>query len=556
MSSYISEGANIDIGIEFNKIRLDMVKDKAAFNSAVRSGDYKTARFIAYKINKKCDDFYNKLCDIDIKKSEAVIGTLTKATYDAGITIAAMAATVEGIIKIIESNKGGYFKKSEKAKLRKIINSGQSGATIKGVVAGFALEGTIKVLAELYKKVSSNKNIEPKDLDAYYLTVKQKMKTICAKAKLLINDVDILEKRYGAEEKRKELEQNVEDSKNIFKESEDSKVSKPWFIKASDDSINACVKIKGYDKPFRARSSMLIIKDIDTDPKVYFSYSDKDKEYHAPGGGWNEKEEPMKAAMREAKEECHMNVKIVKPFGERLEYYDEVRDWVKDHVDNPDDWWYGYYSKIFVGQYGSDYTGKVNDEDEDPEINSGKFYNFEDIKDKIYPEYRKAIEDYLNYWNKTVKESEEAIMDKDLLDVVVESDINEIKESDPEILAVYKECAEGHITEEQREDIITSIRNQRSASAIIKEAQVDEDSTLKDKFNEIKRIAYERCENGEFSEDTREEIINAAYNKLFNVTEEADITKAEPVKDNPAETKKEIDEMNKNIDKEMNANKA
>jgi hypothetical protein len=30
MSSYISEGANIDIGIEFNKIRLDMVKDKVA----------------------------------------------------------------------------------------------------------------------------------------------------------------------------------------------------------------------------------------------------------------------------------------------------------------------------------------------------------------------------------------------------------------------------------------------------------------------------------------------------------------------------------------------
>ena len=155
-----------------------------------------------------------------------------------------------------------------------------------------------------------------------------------------------------------------------------------------------------------------------------------------------------------------------------------------------------------------------------------------------------------------LKESEDAIMDKDLLDVVVESDINEIKESDPEILAVYKECAEGHITEEQREDIITSIRNQRSASAIIKEAQVDEDSTLKDKFNEIKRIAYERCENGEFSEDTREEIINAAYNKLFNATEEVDIDKAEPVKDNPAETKKEIDEMNKNIDKEINANKA
>jgi 8-oxo-dGTP pyrophosphatase MutT (NUDIX family) len=140
---------------------------------------------------------------------------------------------------------------------------------------------------------------------------------------------------------------------------------------------------------------MLILKDINNNPKVYFSYSDKDKEYHAPGGGWNENEDPEEAAVREAREEIHVNVKNVKPFGERLEYYEEIRDWVKDHVSNKKDWWYGYYSKIYVGEYDSKFTGKVNKEDEDSEINSGKFYVFDDIKDKIYPEYKSAIEAYL-----------------------------------------------------------------------------------------------------------------------------------------------------------------
>ena len=550
------EGANTNIGIDYSKLRINNTLDKAEFKKAINEKDYNKARMYAVKISKNCDDFYDYLDKMHMDAFEAAAGTIAHTAYDIGKDILFIYGVIEATIKGAEVLNGGRnLTKSQKQKVRQIASSKVLGDKFQTAITSGVLEDALKIILNISNKAVASKNIEAKDLNSYYITIKRKVKVICAKAKLLINDVDRLQKVYGAEERRQKLEQDLKDAKNVLKESEDSdRVSKPWFIKASDNSINACVKIKGYNKPFRARSSMLIIKDIDTEPKVYFSYSDKDKEYHAPGGGWNEKEEPIKAAMREAKEECHINVKIVKPFGERLEYYDEVRDWVKDHVDNPDDYWYGYYSKIFVGQYGSKYNGHVNDEDEDPEINSGKFYNFEDIKDKIYPEYRKAIEDYLNYWNKTVKESEEAMMDKDLLDVVVESNINENTESDPEILAVYKECAAGNITEDQRESLINTIKAQRSASVMIKEASGD-DQTLKERYNEVKKIAYERCAAGEFSVETRDNIIKEAFNKIFNEEAAPTANDNNTTKEDP-ELKKDIADVSKKIETEMNKQNA
>lgn len=736
------EGANTDIGIDYSKLRINNTLDKAEFKKAINEKDYNKARMYAVKISKNCDDFYDYLDKMHMDAFEAAAGTIAHTAYDIGKDILFIYGVIEATIKGAEVLNGGRnLTKSQKQKVRQIASSKVLGDKFQTAITSGVLEDALKIILNIGNKAAASKNIEAKDLNSYYITIKRKVKVICAKAKLLINDVDRLQKVYGAEERRQKLEQDLKDAKNVLKESEDSdRVSKPWFIKASDNSINACVKIKGYDKPFRARSSMLIIKDIDTVPKVYFSYSDKDKEYHAPGGGWNEKEEPMKAAMREAKEECHMNVKIVKPFGERLEYYDEVRDWVKDHVDNHDDWWYGYYSKIFVGQFGSEYNGHVNDEDEDPEINSGKFYNFEDIKDKIYPEYRKAIEDYLNYWNKTVKESEEVIMDKYLLDIALESSdifadndeiytegfllspltkfkkkleeikdtkpteassakeimdwvnthyddiekaskllekepskmkddelgllatpaisaagllgagiasvktmdktnngavvlasmipglvvfllgfiglctnqifkyfrirrdtramkhltkikaalqkidvkklskedakkvqtiinkindaetefygkIKSIKESvDAEILAVYKECAAGNITEDQRESLISNIKAQRSASTMIEEASGD-DQTLKERYNEVKKIAYERCAAGEFSVETRDNIIKEAFNKIFNEEVAPTVNDNNTTKEDP-ELKKDISDVSKKIETEMNKQNA
>lgn len=193
---------------------------------------------------------------------------------------------------------------------------------------------------------------------------------------------------------------NLNDRINELNEAEEGfpVISKPYFIKAKDNSINACVTIDGYDKPFRGRSSMLILKYEDGDWKVFLSKdNEKNHEYHAPGGGWNQGEDPKDAAIREAQEECYMNVDNVKRMGFLMEVHDKVADWVKENVSDPKDWWYNYYSEIYVGTYESKFNGEVRDEDKDQIANSGKWYNFEEIKEDLTPkEYAEAIEDYIN----------------------------------------------------------------------------------------------------------------------------------------------------------------
>ena len=86
-----------------------------------------------------------------------------------------------------------------------------------------------------------------------------------------------------------------------------------------------------------------------------------------------------------------------------LEYHEYAQDWVKENVPDEKDWWYGYYSQIFVGMYESDYTGKIAKLDQDPFMLSGKWYNFDDIKSALVKEHKKAIEEYI----KNAKEEEE-----------------------------------------------------------------------------------------------------------------------------------------------------
>ncbi len=213
-------------------------------------------------------------------------------------------------------------------------------------------------------------------------------------------------------------------------------VSKPWFITSDDGVDNACVSINGYDKPFRARSSMLIVKLGDDGKWQVFLSKDNEvnHEYHAPGGGWNKGESAEDAAKREAKEEVYMNVTNVKPEGFLIEYHDEVQPWVKDHVKDSKDWWYGYYSAIFVGQYDSKFTGKVEDIDKDQMANSAKWYKFEDIKENLTPkEYVDAIENYIREVDTPLDEDVFYCTEDDTIDLtgpVPTMPIDEITEED------------------------------------------------------------------------------------------------------------------------------
>lgn len=179
-------------------------------------------------------------------------------------------------------------------------------------------------------------------------------------------------------------------------EEDDKQIMDKWFVKSPDNAINCCLKIRGYDKPMRGRSSMLILRRSVVNWQVFLKKDDdKGHEYHAPGGGWNPDETPMEAAIRESREEARINVSDVSYGGTLIEYHTKVADWVKQNIPE-DEWWYGYYTRIFVGTYQSTYSGHIDEIDKDPEILSGEWYNVDDVISKINPEYANAISHYID----------------------------------------------------------------------------------------------------------------------------------------------------------------
>lgn len=171
-----------------------------------------------------------------------------------------------------------------------------------------------------------------------------------------------------------------------------------WGIISDNGAYNCCVKIATYRKPMRGRSSILIIRKVNGKDCVFLKYNEERKTYEAPGGGWDKGEEPIDAAVREAEEEIHVISDDVEFCGTLIEYNpNKVADWVKEHVADKHDWWYGYYSEIFVGKFKSFYRKKVDEMDQDPFIYSGEWYPIEKVmQDKYFrPEYKKALTKYI-----------------------------------------------------------------------------------------------------------------------------------------------------------------
>lgn len=226
----------------------------------------------------------------------------------------------------------------------------------------------------------------------------------------------ISEKDIEIEHKNKRLQDNyqeyvdfsnklssfISESASLLEESsKDSDISKPWFVKSKDGVDNAVVKHKDYPKLMRGRSSMLILKQVQGKLYVYLRKNKgedlkHDGKYSAPGGGWNKSERPKDAAIREAREEARINVDRVRYCGTLIEYHETVHDWVRDNVENPKDWWYGYYSKIYVGFYSGKYNGPIAKRDEETSfIKDGKFYSYDDVVYDLPSEYAEAIDMYI-----------------------------------------------------------------------------------------------------------------------------------------------------------------
>ena len=162
----------------------------------------------------------------------------------------------------------------------------------------------------------------------------------------------------------------------ITPETEENKqITYKDFVKSDDGATNCIIRLRGYNELWRARSSMIILhKEED---KWYGLFNLSDTGDSVPGGGWDCGELPVETAIREAREEVRVNVADVSYEGTLLEIHDTVHGWVKEHVPDKEKWWYNYYTRIFVGQYRSEYTGKINPRDLDPIINRVKWYPIE-----------------------------------------------------------------------------------------------------------------------------------------------------------------------------------
>lgn len=576
----IYEGANTDIGVEFNKIRLEILKDKVSFRTAIMSEDYKTARMLAYKINKNCEEFYKKLESVEVSKSEAIIGSAAKTAYDTGLSLIALNAALELAIKGMEVKMGKNLTKSQHKEVKKIgtnaVFKGDSRGQVLTMIAGAALDGSVRVIANVINKIDSGKKIEAKDLDSYYVTIKQKMKVICTKSKLLMNEVDILEHRYGAEEKKKELEKDVKDAKNILKESEEFIVDKDLMDIAlessdifADDSIIFEFTYVGSNGEYITESFKDLISPLN-------SIKDKIKKIKEDKPGEYDDIKAITDFLDKYDSDITKAAKLIEEEPAKLRKV-EVRYLIRVCLE-------------FLGMLGGmalmasapiTATGAVmaaeavgiavymgsfilmivdmivtcvisyvrSNDDADVLRNLSKIKNALNKLEskKLSDKYKKKIASIKT----KISDAEEEGYAK--LKVAKES-----TETDPEILAIYEACHEGKITEDQKEDLIADIKNKRKANAIVESCSIEEDMSLREKYNEVKRLAYEKCANGDITENDREIVLKEAYNRIFGVEEStsndaasaAGGDVADTSKD-AAETKKDLDQMNKDISKEM-----
>ena len=179
----------------------------------------------------------------------------------------------------------------------------------------------------------------------------------------------------------------------------------------------------------RGRSELLVINGN----KVYLSKSKKGLcgNYDVPGGSWDKNETHNKSAIREAEEEARLKTKNVKYGSRYLTYYDEPHEWVQNNV--PKEYqWRGYYTEVYVGEYAGKYNGKIDDKDKDDIIDTGKFYNIEDVFNELHPIHQKAITDYLsNYSNMP------SVSEKDPFHETYYGKVFDIEESNRSAIAEY-----------------------------------------------------------------------------------------------------------------------
>lgn len=88
----------------------------------------------------------------------------------------------------------------------------------------------------------------------------------------------------------------------------------------------------------------------------------------------------------------------------------------------------------------------------------------------------------------------------------------ELKEK---IRNAYRLYGAGKITLEEREEMIEDLKDKDFMEHQVDFSEIDPSLSPSEKFDEVKRICYERCQDGVISEDERETIIKEAKKEIF-----------------------------------------
>ena len=157
-------------------------------------------------------------------------------------------------------------------------------------------------------------------------------------------------------------------------------------VTSNDGMDNVCLYLKGSDTLFRARSELLIFKD----DLIFLDFKSRPNEYRVPGGGWDDIDRShAESAIREAQEEARINVKDVTYYGLDV-HSEQPHGWVKKKIPK-DQWWYGYYTEVYIGYYDGEHKGKVEEIDKDSMYKNGDWYRVSEIYDKLKPIHREAV---------------------------------------------------------------------------------------------------------------------------------------------------------------------
>lgn len=150
---------------------------------------------------------------------------------------------------------------------------------------------------------------------------------------------------------------------------------------------NSLVKING--KNYRERVEILVIQN-----DAVFIAKKKDDNYKIPGGSTEKDKTLIQQVIAECEEEANFTPKNVKYVTEyRVDYgKDNPCPFKQDHLPIKYD---GYVAKVYIGEYGTEYTKYVELVDRDAVVKSGRFIPIKDALKFVRPEHKKILQEYL-----------------------------------------------------------------------------------------------------------------------------------------------------------------